>query len=1159
MKKFILNAILIFCSFVLCGKENCSVFLGDSITHGGWYYAYLQLWHALKFPAAEHHFINAGISGEDAWKGSARLQTDVFTHSPERLFILFGMNDVGRYLYSKAEADTNGQKKRENLQDWYAHNLLKIGKEAQKKNINIVYLTPTPYDQYSGNPPAYVNEPGLASCSERVKKIASELNVPVIDLHSPLTDLLKKYPEKKLCGTDRIHPGKSGHILIAAHIFKEEKLPHSNVTVHFSSGRIVSEGNTVSGIRKKNNSLTFTVVPQTLPLPLCATRKETAELFDFSQIDSMIFKAELPPGIWCLYSGKDEVFRADDKTWKKGVDLAQLPTFPPQKQSMALSGYVEKIRDHQSKYRNHIRTENIIRAEGGNPADPVSREAAINKFMKKVGNAPHAGYFRKVMDSYRREYEKAQAIPDKLRGEIRELYQKAKPEKYDLTLVRLSAAPEKKTAVIRTSGIGKTYQVSYGDWKTVSIWGGGHVLNVILTGNPQICFAIDDMGNVNRSTDGGMHWVNLSASLPHPVGGVRSLSVDPRDPDRFVILCGEWYFTSGIFVTSDGGKSYRNPVKCAVPCAVAGRADGDLLCRDISAPDVIYAATMPDGVLVSRDNGETWHQEKPEWNSLWQYYSSTSGTRPTDLKMAQDNSKTLFLASPAGFYAEHRFIQGFFRSRDKGKSWELLRYDSPNEFLQSPGTPRKLFGIFYHSTIMVSSDGGKKWSSYAQGLPTHPRLNDVAAKRTYIDETSPYRYAALAAGKDFLVIANGRGDLFIRKFSEAQWRPVPKGKRDVSSVAFSENDRKIQEERSGYRLTSIVIDPRDEKHWYLTDWYGLWQSFDSGVNWLKTTSGIQLTLINQIVQDPHNKQIVYLGMADNGLLVSQNGGKSFGQVHTGTIYSILCNPDNAGHLLMAGGIRTPHFKESFDYGQTWHNKKCSGLPAKSRICHLRYLSTRGELYAAVSGKVTGNSGGGIYRSLDFGETWTFVGSGLPSSQPRRLWNYADELFPSGAGRTRGETFDVSPDGSMVLLSSVSRMLWYFDKNKQSWKQSDLVLSYRKYNDSHEPAASVFADPHTPGKFFCADGVDGLFQSDDGGRTWSKCLNAPCAQMAFSKLPGEAVLASANGLWYTQNGGKKWKKMESSFPGNSYNSVLSFLNGKLMVGTKSAGAFYHDWN
>ena len=202
------------------------VFLGDSITHGGKYVTYLQMRLAEMFPEDPPILANCGVNGDTA-RGvlaSKRLEWDVFPICPDRVFVMLGMNDVKRELWTSAEpvSDADACARRQVLAD-YEKNLRKLVEVLSERVRFVVLMTPSPYDQYGefdGKVLAGCNEPGLVGCAGIVRKVGREAGIPVVELHDPLTTILKRDRKARLCGDDRVHPGTVGHSLIAAHILR---------------------------------------------------------------------------------------------------------------------------------------------------------------------------------------------------------------------------------------------------------------------------------------------------------------------------------------------------------------------------------------------------------------------------------------------------------------------------------------------------------------------------------------------------------------------------------------------------------------------------------------------------------------------------------------------------------------------------------------------------------------------------------------------------------------------------------------------------------------------------------------------------------------------------------------------------------------------------
>ena len=101
-------------------------FFGDSITHGGIYLYELQLFEALRHPYAPVRILNSGISGGSAWSGLQRIDFDLLERNPDRVFVMFGMNDVGRGNYLPGTPDEKTLAARSRSLDSYRRNLAAV-------------------------------------------------------------------------------------------------------------------------------------------------------------------------------------------------------------------------------------------------------------------------------------------------------------------------------------------------------------------------------------------------------------------------------------------------------------------------------------------------------------------------------------------------------------------------------------------------------------------------------------------------------------------------------------------------------------------------------------------------------------------------------------------------------------------------------------------------------------------------------------------------------------------------------------------------------------------------------------------------------------------------------------------------------------------------
>ena len=134
------------------GDRVC--FLGDSITHGGYYWEYIQNWYVTRHPEWNIEIFECGYAGYPARGGVRRLDDEVFPNKPNKIVVMFGMNDIGRDNYFK-EGEGDLQKVlgyRANDLASYEKNMREIIEKIKAHHVQAIILSPSPYDQTAQGP-----------------------------------------------------------------------------------------------------------------------------------------------------------------------------------------------------------------------------------------------------------------------------------------------------------------------------------------------------------------------------------------------------------------------------------------------------------------------------------------------------------------------------------------------------------------------------------------------------------------------------------------------------------------------------------------------------------------------------------------------------------------------------------------------------------------------------------------------------------------------------------------------------------------------------------------------------------------------------------------------------------------------------------------------
>ncbi len=213
------------------GLRERIVFLGDSITQGGSYVAFLETLIRLRHPKSAIEIHNHGISSETISGTSEpdhnprrpwaheRFSRDVADWKPTLVHSCFGMNDGN---YHPFESD-----RFEKYQQGIERLIERVQNEAQCKRL--VISTPPPFDAYqrkNGDPEAisYGYRYPAVNYDQTLHRYAQWLiglrqkGQHVIDLHSRLNNHLATRRQGKVSFTlmpDAVHPNSTGHAVMA--------------------------------------------------------------------------------------------------------------------------------------------------------------------------------------------------------------------------------------------------------------------------------------------------------------------------------------------------------------------------------------------------------------------------------------------------------------------------------------------------------------------------------------------------------------------------------------------------------------------------------------------------------------------------------------------------------------------------------------------------------------------------------------------------------------------------------------------------------------------------------------------------------------------------------------------------------------------------------
>jgi lysophospholipase L1-like esterase len=327
--------------------------VGDSITQGRTYYAWIYLYYATRFPTLTLDAYNCGISGDSASGALRRYDWDIQPHHANVATIMLGMNDVSRSLYTDANPSDAMLKRRANALASYRANMTELAGKLKADGSRLIFVTPTPFDETADLAPARqtgVNG-ALGECAVFLRELAATTGASIVDLHGPMTALnlrlQKDDPKATIIGPDRIHPELPGQFLMAYYFLKAQGAPQlvSSVDIDAAALRITKAENAeVTDLASKNGVVSFTSFEKSLPYPIGDDYRPALDWVPFQQdFNQEILRVTgLKPGFHTLVIDGEPVGEFNATEFAAGINLATLNSTPQARQSAAVLSLVRE-------------------------------------------------------------------------------------------------------------------------------------------------------------------------------------------------------------------------------------------------------------------------------------------------------------------------------------------------------------------------------------------------------------------------------------------------------------------------------------------------------------------------------------------------------------------------------------------------------------------------------------------------------------------------------------------------------------------------------------------------------------------------------------------------------------------------------------------------
>lgn len=592
--------------------------------------------------------------------------------------------------------------------------------------------------------------------------------------------------------------------------------------------------------------------------------------------------------------------------------------------------------------------------------------------------------------------------------------------------------------VYRSNDGGKT-------WKNLGLGDSRHIPKVLVDPrNPDVvlvaamghAFAPSAERGVFRTSDGGKTW-NKVLYVDDRTGAT-DLSFAPTNANivfaaMYQVQREPWTFTSGgpgsgLYRSTDGGATWQHLQGHGLPEGILGRIGVSVSGADANRVYALIEAEQ-GGLYRSDDGGDTWKRvnDDERYRQRAWYFSHV-------------------FADPKDADTVYALNTGMFRSTDGGKTFTLLPapHGDHHALWIDPANPQRMInGDDGGATISI--DGGKNWT---------PQLNQPTAQFYHVVTDNRFPYYVFGAQQDNTSVATASWSDF-GIIGMRNWYEVPASEsaflaadprdgnivygagqgvvrfdkhteqaRDISPWPIDFAGHGVGDFPHRFQWTEpILFSPHDPNVIY-TAGEVVFKTTDQGKSWSiispdltrddkskQKASGGPITEDNTSVEyydtvfalaeSPVEKGLLWAGSDDGLIHITRNGGGSWQNVTPPAMpeWSMVSLIDPSPHAAGAAYVAVdrhklddckPYIFKTADYGQTW-TQIDAGIPEGDYVHAVREDPKRkGLLYVGTET--------GVWFSTDDGAHWQKLKLNLPSVPVHDLVVKDDDLVVATHGR-----------------------------------------------------------------------------------------------------------------------------------------------------------------